>query len=83
MGETANARTKGRYAVKNPLDARCIFIDGPVAVYVQEAPPHDIRRAHDRLVRLVSCMCTELELAEKRAQVPLRTHLPQTGLEFS
>jgi len=65
-----------------PEEARCVFIDGPVAVYVKHAPPHDIRRAHDRLVRLVSCMCTELELAEKRKTYPLRIPLPQTGQEF-
>ena len=70
MGETANARTKGGYAVKNPMDARCVFIDGPVAIYVQDASPAEIRHAYDRLRNLVSCMCTELEQTEKRAQVP-------------
>jgi len=61
------------------MDARCVFIDGPVAIYVQDASPAEIRHAYDRLRCLVSCMCSELERAELRKTHPLREHLPQGG----
>lgn len=66
--------------MKNPLEARCVFIDGPVAVYVHEAPAHQIRHAYDRLLRLISCMCTELEQAERKALVPLALPQAEKGM---
>ena len=38
----------------NPLEARCVFIDGPVAVYVSEAAEEEILRAYTNLGKVVA-----------------------------
>lgn len=34
-------------------NARCLFIDGPVAVYLQQAPEADLLEAYERLFKVV------------------------------
>jgi len=45
----------------NHLEARCMFIDGPVAIYVSEAPYNEILEAYHRLGRLVKIAAEQLE----------------------
>lgn len=44
----------------NPLEARCVFIDGPVAVYISEAPGAEILEAYNRLARMVEVAARQL-----------------------
>lgn len=37
----------------NPLEARTVFVDGPVAIYIHDAPHTDVSEAFLRLRRLV------------------------------
>jgi hypothetical protein len=41
-----------------PTEARCVFVDGPVAVYVHDAP--GVLEAFDRLRKLVEVADTQL-----------------------
>lgn len=41
-----------------PFEARTLFIDGPVAVTIHEAPVWEILDAYDRLYRLVYTAAT-------------------------
>ena len=51
-----------------PFDARCVFIDGPVAVYISEAPEQEIRDAYIRLERLVKVAASQLSSPESPCQ---------------
>jgi len=44
----------------NPMEGRCCFVDGPVAVYVHEAPALDILEAYARLARMVAIAAEQL-----------------------
>jgi hypothetical protein len=45
----------------DPLKARCVFIDGPVAVFLHEAPEHEILMAYERLKRMVDVAASQLD----------------------
>lgn len=45
-----------------PQEARCVFIDGPVAVYVSQANPQEIRDAYARLGKLVEVAAQQFEV---------------------
>ena len=47
-----------------PFDARCVFIDGPVAVYVHEADEQAILDAYDNLRRVVEVAARQLHKPE-------------------
>ena len=51
-----------------PFNARCVFIDGPVAVYISEAPEQEIRDAYTRLERLVDVAASQLSSPESPCQ---------------
>jgi hypothetical protein len=45
----------------NPLEARVVLIDGPVAVYIHEAPTRELVDAIARLNRLLTIAVLELD----------------------
>ena len=47
----------------HPETARCVFIDGPVSVYVQDADPDEILAAYARLDKLVAVCAEEFRKA--------------------
>jgi hypothetical protein len=47
-------------------DARCCFIDGPVAIYLQQAPMTDLIEAYERLGRMVRVAAREMNEAVER-----------------
>lgn len=47
-----------------PLESRLAFIDGPVAIFIHDAPVAEIGAALERLRRLVAV--ATLQLAEKQ-----------------
>lgn len=49
------------------MEARCVFIDGPVAVYVSEASGTEILLAYARLARLVQVAADTLETEREQA----------------
>lgn len=49
----------------HPETARCVFIDGPVSVYVQDADPNEILAAYARLDKLVAVCAEEFRKANK------------------
>lgn len=49
----------------HPETARCVFIDGPVSVYVQDADPDEILAAYARLDKLVAVCAEEFRKANK------------------
>ena len=51
-----------------PFDARCVFIDGPVAVYVSPATESEILEAYTRLERLVKIAASQLSPPESPCQ---------------
>lgn len=50
-----------------PQEARCVFIDGPIAVYVSQAPSADILEAYARVKALV-------EVAARQMNGPTRAN---------
>jgi hypothetical protein len=52
-----------------PEEARCVFIDGPVAVYVSEASGELIWEAFGRLGKLVAVAALEMSM-QKEANDP-------------
>ena len=44
----------------NPLEARTLFIDGPVAIYISTASREEILAAHDRLTACVLIAAEQL-----------------------
>jgi len=49
-----------------PMEARCVFIDGPVSVFIHEADPDEVREAYVRLGKAVEVAATNF--ARIRAQ---------------
>lgn len=47
----------------HPETARCVFVDGPVSVYVQDADPDEILAAYARLDKLVAVCAEEFRKA--------------------
>lgn len=45
----------------NPLEARTLFIDGPVAIYISTASREDILAAYERLASYVRIAAEELD----------------------
>ncbi len=43
-----------------PMEARCVFIDGPVAVYLHEASEAELLACYERLGRLVAVAAKQL-----------------------
>ena len=52
-----------------PFNARCVFIDGPVAVYVSLATESEILEAYTRLERLVKVAASQLSSPESPCQL--------------
>lgn len=55
-----------------PTEARCVFVDGPVAVYIHEAPKEEILAAYARLERIVQVAAKNLDKPEKETLNDLR-----------
>lgn len=49
----------------DPLQARVMLVDGPVAIFLHQASERDLREAYARLGALVNVACTELGKADK------------------
>lgn len=50
-----------------PMEARVVLIDGPVAVYIHEAPREAILEAYKRLERLVNVAAKDLDKPDVEA----------------
>ena len=44
----------------NPTEARCVFIDGPVALFIHDADPVEIEAAYNRLRQYVWALSEQL-----------------------
>jgi len=44
----------------NPFDARCVFVDGPVAVFVHAATQQDILDSYARIARYIAVAAEQL-----------------------
>ena len=53
-----------------PMEARCVFIDGPVAVYVSEASEEAILEAYTRLGKLVQIAAGQFNHEPEPSQWP-------------
>lgn len=60
----------------NPLEARCVFIEGPLALYLHEATGEEIRAALSRITAYVNCYCEQH--APSVAQNPLPAGRPMS-----
>jgi hypothetical protein len=49
----------------NPFDARCVFVDGPVAVFVHEAAQQDILDSYARIARYVAVAAEQLDTGKQ------------------
>ena len=45
----------------NPFDARCVFVDGPVAVFVHHAAGQDILDSYARIARYIAVAAEQLD----------------------
>lgn len=60
-----------------PFEARCLFIDGPVAIYIHEAPLSEIMNAYDRLGKLVALAAGQFGIPEPNPDpVPAKWPFP-------
>lgn len=50
----------------DPLQARVMLVDGPVAVFLHQAPQTELRAALMRLQKMVDAACTELGRAHEQ-----------------
>lgn len=50
----------------DPLQARVMLVDGPVAVFLHQASERELREAYSRLGSLVNAACTQLGEAHKQ-----------------
>lgn len=48
--------------------ARCLFLDGPIAVYVMQGPSAKVLEAYDRLRRMVEIAARRMEEEEAKAR---------------
>lgn len=59
----------------NPMEARCCFVDGPVAVYVHEAPALEILEAYERLARMIAVAAEQLNQGDSACTPKVETAL--------
>lgn len=64
-----------------PFDARCVFVDGPVAIFVHEAPSQVILEAYARLGRVVEIAAQQLHKEPENATAshPARSEPVRAG----
>lgn len=55
--------------MKMPMDARCVFINGPLALYCQDATPESLRAAFTRLERYLGVFISEMDKSQATAQM--------------
>ena len=55
-----------------PFDARCVLIDGPVALFIHEAPTQTILDAYERLGRLAALAAQQLHKEDENANAQPR-----------
>lgn len=56
-----------------PSDARCAFIDGPVAIFIHEAPEQTILDAYDNLRDVIEVAARQLD----KLETPDDSHSPR------
>ena len=60
-------------------DGALLFVDGPLALYIREAPEEDILDAYERLGKLVAVAAKQLAArADARFEAGLRPYRPPT-----
>ena len=57
-----------------PFDARCVFVDGPVAVFIHEAPESVILDAYANLRAVVEVAAQQLHKEDENAIAQPRTY---------
>lgn len=57
-----------------PFDARCVFVDGPVAVFIHEAPESVILDAYVNLRAVVEVAAQQLHKEDENATAQPRTY---------
>ena len=61
-------------------DGALLFVDGPLALYIREAPEEDILDAYERLGKLVAVAAKQLAArADARFEASLHAYRPATG----
>jgi hypothetical protein len=60
-----------------PFDARCVFVDGPVAVFIHEAPESVILDAYANLRAVIEVAAQQLHKEDENA-TPAQPRAPTT-----